>query len=280
MIESCIVDRASVALRTPIKIAPGQENLELHYTGLSFIKSAYVRFKYQLVGLDQDWVDVGSRRVAYFNHLPPGQYTFRVIAANSDGVWNTEGASLPITVIPHFWQTWWFRMLALLVLAGMIGLTFWWRIMQLSRKHAAQEAFSQQLIESQESERKRIAAELHDSLGQSLVIIKNSSIRAVISGQNYTSPSVTTYLFKRAGRSSSALPKMPSLDDLTPTERRILSLIAEYKTSKEIADELCIHYRTVENYRTSICAKLDLHGSHALIKFALKHQFRRFSPAH
>jgi DNA-binding NarL/FixJ family response regulator len=99
-----------------------------------------------------------------------------------------------------------------------------------------------------------------------------NSIRAVIAGQNYTSPSVTTYLFKRANRSNAASSKVPSLADLTPTERRILGLIAEYKTSKEIADELCIHYRTVENYRTNICAKLDLHGSHALIKFALKHQ--------
>ena len=96
-----------------------------------------------------------------------------------------------------------------------------------------------------------------------------NSIRAVAAGQNYTSPSVTSHLFKRAGR---AVAKLPSLADLTPTERRILRLIADYKTSKEIAEELCIHYRTVENYRTSICAKLDLHGSHALIKFALQHQ--------
>jgi signal transduction histidine kinase/ligand-binding sensor domain-containing protein len=176
LIENCIIDSASVAVSPRLRLAPGQENLELHYTGLSFIKSEYVRFKYQLVGLDQDWVDVGPRRVAYFNHLPPGEYTFRVIAANSDGVWNTEGATLPITVIPHFWQTWWFRLLSLLLVIGLIGLSFRWRITQLRRKHAAQEAFSRQLIESQESERKRIAAELHDSLGQSLVIIKNRAL--------------------------------------------------------------------------------------------------------
>ncbi len=72
VIESGIIDRASVDLRSPLKLFPGQENLELHYTGLSFIKSEYVRFKYQVVGLDQDWVDVGPRRVAYFNHLSPG----------------------------------------------------------------------------------------------------------------------------------------------------------------------------------------------------------------
>jgi DNA-binding NarL/FixJ family response regulator len=117
------------------------------------------------------------------------------------------------------------------------------------------------------------------SLGVKGYVLKDSAvtdivncIKAVTSGQNYTSPAITTYLFKRVRRGSSASQKISSLEDLTPTERRILRLIAEYKTSKEIADELNIHYRTVENYRTNICAKLDLHGSHTLIKFALKHQ--------
>jgi DNA-binding NarL/FixJ family response regulator len=95
-------------------------------------------------------------------------------------------------------------------------------------------------------------------------------LNAVIAGRNFTSPALTTYLFKRATRQP--LDKTGTLADLTPTERTILRKIAEYKTSKEIGEELCISYRTVENYRTSICSKLDLHGSHSLIKFALQHQ--------
>ena len=95
-----------------------------------------------------------------------------------------------------------------------------------------------------------------------------SAIKAVVSGQNFTSPAITSYLFKRTLKPES----IPTLDDLTPTERKIIRLIAEYKTSKEMADELNISYRTIENYRSNICAKLGLKGSHALIKFALKHQ--------
>lgn len=94
-------------------------------------------------------------------------------------------------------------------------------------------------------------------------------LNAVIAGQNFTSPAITTYLFKRA---NSNLNTTGTLADLNATERAILKMVAEYKTSKEIGDELCISYRTVENYRTNICSKLNLHGSHALIKYALQNQ--------
>ena len=92
---------------------------------------------------------------------------------------------------------------------------------------------------------------------------------AVNRGEVCTSPAVTTYLFKRARRDKS---ETGGIDDLTPTERIVLRFIAEYKTSKEIADELCISYRTVENHRYNICQKLDVSGSNALVKFALQHQ--------
>ncbi len=96
-------------------------------------------------------------------------------------------------------------------------------------------------------------------------------IRAVAAGHHFISPSISGYLVKRAARSAALSERTPGLDDLTPTELRVLKLIAEYKTSKEIAAQLFISYRTVENHRTSICNKLGIHGSHALIKFALEH---------
>jgi len=113
-------------------------------------------------------------------------------------------------------------------------------------------------------------------LGAKGYILKDSAavdiincLQAVANGQNYTSPAITTYLFKRATRSAK---QTNSIEDLTPTERMILRLIAEYKTSKEIADELSISHRTVENHRYNICQKLSVSGSNALVKFALKHQ--------
>jgi ligand-binding sensor domain-containing protein/signal transduction histidine kinase len=173
VIEEVMVDREAAGFNDAVQIAAGRENLEIHYTGLSFIKPEYVRFRYRMEGLDRDWVEAGNRRAAYYPYLPPGNYTFTVIAANSDGIWSDRERRLQIIVLPPFWQTWPF----ILLLAGLATLLVWLiyrrRVSALRRAHAAQQAFSRQLIASQEAERKRIAGELHDSLGQNLLVIKN-----------------------------------------------------------------------------------------------------------
>jgi len=94
-------------------------------------------------------------------------------------------------------------------------------------------------------------------------------LHAVSQGQIYTSAAVTTFLYKRASRGQQS---PDGIDSLTPAERKILRMIADYKTSREIADELCVSIRTVENHRSNISSKLGVNGSHALIKFALQHQ--------
>jgi DNA-binding NarL/FixJ family response regulator len=99
-----------------------------------------------------------------------------------------------------------------------------------------------------------------------------SCIKAVAAGQNYASPELTTYLVKRVRQAETAGLAHSGLEGLTTTELRILSLLADYKTSKEIAQELFISPRTVDTHRNNICQKLDIHGSHALVKFALQHK--------
>ena len=98
------------------------------------------------------------------------------------------------------------------------------------------------------------------------------AILAAAAGQPYISPAISALLIRRATRATTLLQQHPSLNDLTPTERRVLKLIAENKTSKEIAAELFISYRTVENHRANICQKLNLKGSHSLLKFAFDHK--------
>jgi len=110
-------------------------------------------------------------------------------------------------------------------------------------------------------------------LKDSAVIDVVSAIKAVSQGGHYTSPALTSYLIKSR---SAALPKSHEgglgIHLLSPTERRVLEMIAEYKTSKDIAEELSTSPRTVETHRTNISQKLGLHGRHALMKFALEHK--------
>jgi DNA-binding NarL/FixJ family response regulator len=99
-----------------------------------------------------------------------------------------------------------------------------------------------------------------------------TAIKAVAAGENFISPSLSTILIKQRRRAIALAEQTPALRNLTAAEWRVLCLIAANKTSKEIADELYIAESTVNKHRENICRKLDLHGSHALLNFALEHK--------
>ncbi len=99
-----------------------------------------------------------------------------------------------------------------------------------------------------------------------------NAIASVMRNEYYICPVISNYLVNRNLKSRELAKTKPALEELTPSEKQILKMIAESKTSKEIADELHISFRTVENHRTNICNKLDLHGSHALLKFAFENK--------
>jgi diguanylate cyclase (GGDEF)-like protein len=117
VIETVVTDGTLRPFQQSFSIQPGLKSLEFHYTGLSFRVPERVRFKCQLVGYDRDWIDAGSRRVAYYTNLSPGNYRFRVIAANDDGVWNLQGASVNVSLKPHYYQTRWFYLLCIVLAA-------------------------------------------------------------------------------------------------------------------------------------------------------------------
>jgi DNA-binding NarL/FixJ family response regulator len=117
------------------------------------------------------------------------------------------------------------------------------------------------------------------SLGVRGYVIKESAatdivncIRAVAAGQDYVSPELSSYLLRRNRRTSELFKEQPGFSELTATEHQILALLANYKTNREIASDLFVSVRTIENHRANICSKLNLHGTHALMKFALKHR--------
>jgi signal transduction histidine kinase len=124
VIESLLSDRMPVNPLQPI--GPGSRNLEFDYTAPSFVAARKLKFRYKLEGFDPDWIDAGTRRTAYYTNLSPGRYAFQVRAANSDGVWNEVGATMPIVLRAHFYRTWWFY--SLYGLAGVLALAGGYRM--------------------------------------------------------------------------------------------------------------------------------------------------------
>jgi diguanylate cyclase (GGDEF)-like protein len=117
VIESATIEREPTDIRNGLLVEPGLKNIEINFAGVSLIKSEQIKFRYKLEGHDPDWIDSGTRRTAYYSFLPPGNYRFMVKAANSDNIWNEEGATLAVHLKPFFYQTGLFSALALLIAA-------------------------------------------------------------------------------------------------------------------------------------------------------------------
>ncbi len=174
VIEEHVIDQSSRMPGSSVVLAPGQNNLQLHYTALGSNHPEQVAFRYRLHGFDRDWISAGNRRVAYYTQLPPGSYLFEVQAAdgNAEG-WPASGASADIRVLTPFYRARWFKLLVLLAALGIVAFLANARRQIAAERTRVRQAFTHKLIATQEGERKRIAHELHDSIGQHLVLIRN-----------------------------------------------------------------------------------------------------------
>ncbi len=136
-IEQVLVDGVPLNLSGQIDVKPGQEKWEFEYTASSLLVPERTSFKYRLEGYDKDWIDARHRRTAYYTHLPAGRYTFRVTAANNDGVWSKEGAELAFKLEPPIYQTWWFISLSVLGVLGAVVAVYRLRVGHLGRLASA-----------------------------------------------------------------------------------------------------------------------------------------------
>jgi signal transduction histidine kinase/ligand-binding sensor domain-containing protein/CheY-like chemotaxis protein len=165
-IERVLSNEKEVPARGPIELPPGQNQLEFHYTALSLAVPSRVAFRYRLEGIDSDWIDAGTRRVAYYANVPGGTYRFHVIAANHDGVWSQGGVVLMVNVGKHFYETvWFYAFCGVIALAGLAGLSRW-RVRRLQ----ARERMLARLVEERTSalaeevgERRRIERSLRQA---------------------------------------------------------------------------------------------------------------------
>jgi signal transduction histidine kinase len=167
-IEGLVADRREFSADTgmllppqTLRLPPHTRDLQFNYTALSMVVPQKVRFRYRLEGHDSDWQEVGSRRQAFYNDLPPGDYRFRVIASNNDGVWNSAGDSVSFSIAPAWYQTNLFRSVCLLLAI----LTFWliYRLRARQIEAAIWSRFNERL-----AERTRVARDIHDTLLQTI----------------------------------------------------------------------------------------------------------------
>jgi len=184
-VEQIIADRKTYwqnsygdASSSPSKLPPLVRDLEIDYTALSLVTPEKVRFRYKLEGWDRDWQDVGNRRQAFYNNLPPHNYRFRVMACNNSGVWNEAGTSLDFFVAPAYYQTTWFRLSCVAAFLALLWGLYQLRVRQLAREFNAG-------LEARVNERTRIARELHDSLLQGFqgLMFRLQAVRDLLPGR-------------------------------------------------------------------------------------------------
>jgi signal transduction histidine kinase/ligand-binding sensor domain-containing protein len=160
-ITGITADGAARAPTDAVRLQPAPDTVRIDYTALSMALPQRVRFQYLLDGVDREWQDAGTRRSAYYTRLSPGKYTFRVIAANDDGLWNSKGATLVFDIPPTLIQTIWFKLLCVAALLLLVWCLHRLRVRVVLRRQA-------RAFDARVAERERIARDLHDTLLQSV----------------------------------------------------------------------------------------------------------------
>jgi signal transduction histidine kinase len=183
-VEQVTADGAPVDIRGAIRIPSSRRRVAVGYAGLSLSVPERVRFRYRLDGFDGEWSDPVAERQAVYTNLAPGHYRFRVIASNSDGLWNGTEATLPFEIQPLIWQTAWFQLSAV-ALSGLAG----WGLYRLRVRQVARRLNAR--FEERLAERTRIAQELHDTLLQGFVSA-SMQLHVAVEGLPEDSPARTS----------------------------------------------------------------------------------------
>jgi signal transduction histidine kinase/streptogramin lyase len=170
-IEGLLVDRKPISASANITLPSLSREIEIRYSAETYTLPKKVNFKYQLKGVDNGFQDVAGRRSAFYSNLGPGNYTFQVLAANNDGLWNADGATVNFIIPPQFYQTTWFKAVTAAFLLLLLRLAYLYRLRFLASEMEGK-------VLAGLAERDRIARELHDTLWQSLqaIVLRFQSI--------------------------------------------------------------------------------------------------------
>lgn len=232
IIERMIVDGKAVSLSggRELSLEPGATRYEFHYTGLSYLAPEKVRFQYMLEGFDPDWIDAGSRRIAYYTNIPYGHYTFRVRACNNSGIWNEEGAGLSFIQRPFVYQTAWFYIVCGMILTGLTAVAYGLRIRSLRRSQRELEDLVRvktKLVESQKKDLQEALENLQNTQMQLVQSAKMSSLGQLVAGMAHEINNPITIINGYLPLLANYLDKFERFTAGVPAEPKIKSAIRD-----------------------------------------------------
>ena len=161
-------DRSDLLARKEIVLNHTENYFTIEFAALCYEAPEKNHYAYKMEGLQHEWIGVGNIRSASYTFLNPGEYVFRVKGSNNDGVWNEEGASLRIVILPPWWATWWFRSVLFLLCVGLITGSVRYTIRRKYLKQIAQLEHQKEILEERQKTRDRIARDLHDDLASTV----------------------------------------------------------------------------------------------------------------
>ncbi len=217
-------------LSPPVRFPFDENRLTLRMGALSLTMPQNIRYKYRLIGFDSVWSEPTSTPQVTFSFLPPGNYVYEFVADNGSGVWAGKPFRFAFTILPPFWETGWFRFLVALLFFGIVAMLVYYRERKAFLLEKEQQRFTQAIWQAHEDERKRISKELHDDLGQNMLVIKNfvegsdgyPRIRKVIESSIATVRSLTRILHPFALEKFGLTVAIQSLaDDMNTMQDRI-----------------------------------------------------------
>jgi signal transduction histidine kinase/ligand-binding sensor domain-containing protein len=171
--DSVNVPPLSFSRAAPLQLKYDQDGLEFEFAAMDPGNGAMIEYRYRLEGVEHSWVRSNGRRYVRYTGLSPGDYVFRVKGTDTHNYWPEQEIALAVSIAPPWWQTWWFRLTVGGSFIGLLAFVYRREVTRLRKDKLMQQEFSRRQIESQEAERKRLASELHDGLGQDLLIASN-----------------------------------------------------------------------------------------------------------
>ncbi len=164
-----------VTYEKEINLTYKESVFSFEFASLIFNDPSKNNYAYKLEGFDRQWNHCGNRRFATYTSIEPGSYVFKVKGTNNDGIWGDRAAEIKIHISPPFWDTWWFKSASTLTSLLAAGLAYRSKMKRIEKEKLLHDDFSRRLIDSQETERKKIASELHDTIAHDVLIMKNKA---------------------------------------------------------------------------------------------------------